>query len=386
MRRHIFVFAIALFVLLWVSEGFAQEPQNPLQLDDAVLTLGSSPAKEKTNDDKLTTEKVTVEQSDQYQWTPREVPTREEDGWKRLEENDTVPRGSHVRLNMTSGERWVKVGLSKGEQILELLSGLPDHELKERIDGIRRAGVPGSHEFENGARDLWNERQELLHVHHPNSTSNNSEQTLARVTVLSSKLTPATVTVEILEELEELVEDLDEAATFANEQHKGLQKCLVMIDTTETPKQIKTLAASVLGKAIKLTNDLQNLTISLGGFHVLNRALREGHIEENRAISSLGALVRGSEEAGKEALKHQDFFESMVRRLSKTTDTRIRQKVAALIGDLLMEPDEWCWMAFRTANLCHSSNDFGQDELKGNPHFRYLQEIRAQVCLVQDQL
>jgi len=334
----------------------------------------------------------------------REVPTREEDGWRRLKEGEAVPPGFHVRLNMTSGEKWIKTNLtaeevqaekttsgtpavvemSRGEKILELLGGIPDDEvLAKRVAEVRQSAQPGTEEFEKLALSLWEDRQNILASSKNDSSAESTTATEPRMSTLTKALVPTEVSEEVLLELDELVEDLKEAATFANEVHKGIDKCLAIIKHPNTSSKVKTLAAGVIGKAVKLAAPLQKITVSLGGFDVMKRAFQQGLILESKALYTLGSLIRGSRDAAMEALKHPDFFKGLVSRLSRHgVEHKIREKTAALVGDLLMEPKEWCWPVFRKAGLCHSSLDFTKQEVTDSPHFEYLEGIRNKVCLI----
>ena len=74
----------------------------------------------------------------------------------------------------------------------------------------------------------------------------------------------------------------------------------------------------------------------------------------------------------------------MVTRLLPGKVDKIREKVAALIGDLLMEPEEWCWPAFVDAGICRSHVSFTKAELEQSQHFAYLESIRTKVCEKQE--
>ena len=361
--------------------------------------------------------------------------------WRALSEGETVPRGSHVRLDMTTGERFVRSapssereaastalsappananananasdtapntqsdGTTVGSRLLAALEPVAAHDpvLATRLSEIRALGAPGSPEFEDATKKLWRERQDILAGPKPtNATSDsvvNGNVDVTKVAmpylleaVKHSATHPVEKRVKALEEIESRVQDLDEAHAFA--QMGGLDVCVAALQDED--HRVRALAAHVLGSAVKSTEKLQEQLASHHGepVHKLMDLLDHAHTEA-KGLFALGALVRGSSTSRAKAEEHPSFASALVERMSKPGP--VQDKALALIGDLLREGARH--EPFKRAGLCArlqvlsataatTTSTGGGDEGGGatttNKHLTYLRGEARVVCGLSD--
>jgi hypothetical protein len=312
--------------------------------------------------------------------------------WRELTPDETVPQGSHVRLDMTTGERFVKIEGTIGSRLLATLEPLieMDEELGKRIQAIKDSGVPGSEQYENGVKTLWNERQQVLkgtkknndsstntQSNNSNNTSpdllnnHNAEHVALPFLVEAVKSHPSLeLRIKALTEIEFRVQSIDDAEIFTK--MGGMQVCIEAL--TDVNPIIRSLAAHVLGSAVKSTNHLQQELLSKNGLMPLLDLLHHNETEV-KALYAIGALLRGNEKACTQAMSLPEFASLLIARLRSPQP--IADKATSLIGDLLHDSNNIPGLrqVFLQARLCaHIEWMSEQHPSVQSKHLTYLKE------------
>lgn len=252
---------------------------------------------------------------------PGDSGSPSDDDWRQLQPNETVPRGSHVRLDMTSGAKWLKTApppRTRGEQILEVLQA--DDSLLDRIAKIR--AVDNKTEFEVLAVGLWDERQSALKL---------DALTPAQRLLRELAEDPSSA----LGKLDEMVEEIDFAKQFSNV--KGLDALLVLVEDSSASLEKRNAALVVLAKAVKWMPELQDEMFgkqALGRVRLLARGL-----DPNKQVMFYGAVLRGSGDAGSKRLLEQvpTLLAELKQQASVSTDAKLKKRTKDLVDDLEVE-------------------------------------------------
>lgn len=276
--------------------------------------------------------------------------------WRKLTVNETVTRGSHVRLDMTTGERFVKVDHREldsddepeesvithhVDQIFTMLSRVDDDPALmakiEELREVRRANRLD--EYKTGVQKLWTERQEVLMMgfkkerekqkllgaedqrddvaSRKNSTGEaqmiKPTKTSAVVGLLQEARSTADLILStsdardsrvkeesehfarlaaVLSAIEEEVEDLKEAEEFYK--HGGFEKCYALMDSFPESERVSVGVARVMGTAVKNHSPFQEYLAK--SFPDIPRRFIAMMVEErteNHGVFAIGSLLRG---------------------------------------------------------------------------------------------
>ena len=83
-----------------------------------------------------------------HQCTAKEITGTNE--WQLLQENDTIPAGLHVRLDLSTGQKWAKLPSDNDNEVEEGLMGVPLEEAV--VDGSGALTIVPSDDNENNAK------------------------------------------------------------------------------------------------------------------------------------------------------------------------------------------------------------------------------------------
>ena len=285
--------------------------------------------------------------------------------WRELDPEETCPRGSHVRLDMTTGKRYVKRDESAAMRLAKVLQGA-DEQVAARIAHLRTLTED---EFERGVAEIWNERQAIL-----SGARNASERQresanddALNVTVLLRQAGDPSSSPEVRSQvlllLNDIADDIDEAlGEFAKV--GGIETCVALL-RGELSEFVLRDALLLLGTAIKSDNHMQTLALNAGALSAIAPLLSSpSDVVAIKAVYALGSLLRGSQAAQTAVVEHQPRLPQSILLLMMRDATRL--KASNLVGDLLLEGDARLADLFKLGGLCDSvwdSNAHLQEQL-----------------------
>lgn len=285
--------------------------------------------------------------------------------WQIVGENDTIPPGAHVKMDLTEGGTWVKIlededeprdspaaltvqpeNASRSERDLgdvdtmhRALSRIPEEELA-RMGGLPR---PGSAGFEARTRELWRRRQEELaeiqkEIADPPSLLSRGIESIR------SHLEQGGEVEETLKELEYLLSDIDNARDFHTLGGWPLLASLLLSEDTS----VRALAAWAMGTAVKNTMEFRPWTTQLLPDGSTPLALLLGAFPARlplakKLVYALGAFLRGNSAA------REEFFarEGETKLMEAMEEDGVAVRVLTLVADLAAEEESfgeegWC--------------------------------------------
>jgi nucleotide exchange factor SIL1 len=151
------------------------------------------------------------------------VPT---DYWQEVADDEVLPAGLHIRLNLDSGHREAKIADSEGKDS-------PDQAMVVSFDSEDNEGLDGG-ESSSGEDD----EETRIHVHNVGG----------EVHVLLQALNDKTISEEDLDDLNDLAHDLKYGSVIIKE---GLNSLLDLIQNTHSNNRKRESAARALGAAIR---------------------------------------------------------------------------------------------------------------------------------------
>jgi hypothetical protein len=286
------------------------------------------------------------------------------DGWRELGADESVPRGSHVQLNLATGKKYVKEqvrgdisrlsgldgkALASAEMMERVLYSLPQPD--PRLPSAAERAKLSPQEYQALLDKVWANRQaEIKRAfeaidNEPGRVSNGT------LLLLRAAHEPDGVVLDTLDALEWLVQDIDNALHFGN--IGGLDACAQLI-ATHPSAAVRAGAAFVAGTAIKNQERLQAAALKAGlVVSLLDRlaagppsaAAAAGAVEAGKLLYALGAALRGHDPAVSEAL--QAGLLPLLARLAHPAaplDVRARAKALAMAADSFQWaglPERW---------------------------------------------
>lgn len=320
--------------------------------------------------------------------------------WQLLKEGDTIPAGLHVRMDLSTGEKWVKLvdkttkepevvpTLSSSSSSLSIvakdndklshssptedkrpvydfemmhraLSKLPDDE-KLRMGGLpplpsEESSKEETVAFRTRMKDLWENRQKEI-AQAQDHLANLPEILKTRIQTLRTYLDEGTVVeddmslIATLEDLEFQLNDLDNARDFHTLGGWPLLVSLLSNDVhpanaTDVPP-IQSVAAWVMGTAVKNTEEfypwaVEPLTRSqMTPVSLLVTLIPSSHLKlKQKVLYALGGLIRGNTLAYPHFLEAQGPQHLVVALEEAIAETnwKIAGKIISLVQDIISD-------------------------------------------------
>ncbi len=281
------------------------------------------------------------------------------DGWRELGADESVPRGSHVQLNLATGKKYVKEeargdvsrlsgldgkALASAEMMERVLYALPQPD--PRLPSAAERAKLSPQEYQALLDKVWAVRQAEIKRAFAAIDDEPGRVSNGTLVLLRAAHEPDGVVLDALDALELLVQDIDHALHFGN--IGGLDACARLI-ATHSSAAVRAGAAFVAGTAVKNHERLQASALKAGlVVSLLDRlasgpaagAAAEGAVPEGAAaevgklLYALGAALRGHDPAVSEAL--QAGLLPLLARLahpSTPLDVRARAKALAMAAD-----------------------------------------------------
>lgn len=295
-----------------------------------------------------------------------------EEGWRELGKDEGVPIGSHVRMNVNAGRKFVKIDPDTGEPALvaaEEPSDAADEEgpshgadpeltetafeMMERVLGelpepaVR--GLPAKDKispeaYQAAVERLWEERQAEI-KEAMESVDKEGELVRNYTSVLTGatlETAPEALAVALVE-LEYLVTDIDLATYFVKV--GGVEATAALF--AHRSVEVRTLAAHVVGSCVKNAGELQAVALNAGVAELAVERLRQllpctgGPAEAQECAKFLygvSSLARGHEPAQQRLLANglvPDVVHPLLR--APGLDRRVLSKVVDLVNDVHAE-------------------------------------------------
>ncbi len=223
--------------------------------------------------------------------------------WTEINTTAAIPKGSHIRIDMNTGKRFIKIEeslkVTRAQEMERVLLSLPNPDPSlYKLAKLRSEITP--EEYEAGLQKIWNKRQVELQAAMDAMENTIKEMQNLLNTVLSKNGTSHDK-VHALNHLESYVQDLDHAHDFYH--MGGLEVCSLLVADPNLDPDVKAMAAYTLGSAVKSNLELQTVVHEMGAERHLLRALETGRGKSNlgkKAMYALGAVLRGNLDAQNE--------------------------------------------------------------------------------------
>uniref|UniRef100_A0A6B2E540 Nucleotide exchange factor SIL1 n=1 Tax=Phlebotomus kandelakii TaxID=1109342 RepID=A0A6B2E540_9DIPT len=277
------------------------------------------------------------------------VPTRE---WQRIKEGQKVPPGLHYRINLETGEKEAKI-LEQGESeshkssltVVEdevgrdNASERPTHE--EALKNIPGDSFEYSPEEMKEIKSKFRTYEDIKHElkDQLNLDVKTDSEIITSFIKRYEGLKKDTVNpevIKILEELEYLVHQIDNANNFVNQ--NGIEKVIVPNIANQTNSIIRTKALQLLGAVMQNNPKAQISAFERNIGDHLTRLLATSKLgdELSAATYAIGSLIRKFPLAQKESLTKRGLS-VLLDIWTKHVDLKVKIKVLILISDLVRE-------------------------------------------------
>ncbi|XP_059619512.1 nucleotide exchange factor Sil1 [Phlebotomus argentipes] len=278
------------------------------------------------------------------------VPTRE---WQRVKEGQKVPAGLHYRINLETGEKEAKI-LEQGEETenpkssLTVIedevanendSGRPTHE--EALKNIPGENFEYTPEQMKEIKSKFRTYEDIKHElkDHLNLDVKTDAEIISSFMKKYDGLKKNTVNpevIKILDELEYLVHQIDNANNFVDQ--NGIEKIIIPNIVNQTNSIIRTKALLLLGAVMHNNPKAQISAFERNIIEYLTRLLATSKLgdELSAGTFAIGSLIRKFPLAQKESLTKRGLS-VLLDIWTKHIELKVKLKVLILIADLVRE-------------------------------------------------
>ncbi|XP_003744128.1 nucleotide exchange factor SIL1 [Galendromus occidentalis] len=246
--------------------------------------------------------------------------------WKKVQPDEAIPKGLHVRINMQTGEKEAKL-LDETENSADSRKLTPE-QLKVYVKNVKNEADKLKETDTSQFRDMDTIRKEFeeLDLKPVKSDSHTIQELLS---MFRSESSSSGDRMQQLKEMEYLLHQYDVAKDFVK--MGGIRELLVSLNDSH----IRDNAALALGAALQGNPEVQRAALASQGIHSLLVSLNEGC--SSHCVLALSALLRQFPKAQTAFLS-----EGGPQILSKTfrdsgSNEKTKVKIITLLGDLLVE-------------------------------------------------
>jgi len=267
-------------------------------------------------------------------------------GWRTLSADEGVPIGSHVRLNIATGERFVKEVDDQLETLERVLRSLPEPD--PRLPSMFDVGKLGPEEYKRQMMEVWKARQVEIKM-----AMDSMDNHITQMQNYVYKLVNGSLgqvddesLMGTLQIVDSMVQDIDHALNFAN--MGGLIACVQLLGHSNP--LVRSLAAETIGSAVKNHAELQSKAFKIGVFQSLMVSFdslmpcTQTETECAKLLYAIGGILRGHGESMTQAMSEKlpNYLARIVGQSdpSKKSFRPVLVKALALIDDAYSMVDQ----------------------------------------------
>ncbi|GAB0093004.1 Nucleotide exchange factor Sil1 [Sergentomyia squamirostris] len=278
------------------------------------------------------------------------IPTRE---WQKIREGQKVPPGLHYRINLETGEKEAKIldenenknhsrsslsvvpedvakeNASHGPSIEDALKNIPSDNFEYTPEQIKEIKT----KFRT-YEDIKHELKDELNLEVKTDSEIISNLLQKYDNLKKDSINPEVI--KILEDLEYLAHQIDNANNFVNQ--GGIERIIIPNIANQTNSIIRTKALMLVGAVMHNNPNAQISAFEKNMGDHLTRILATSKISDelSAATYAIGSLIRKFPLAQKESLT-QLGLSVLLNVWTKHVDLKVKLKVLTLIADLVRE-------------------------------------------------
>ncbi|KAG1650831.1 Nucleotide exchange factor SIL1 [Nymphon striatum] len=260
------------------------------------------------------------------------IPSKE---WKVIKEDQSIPPGLHVRINLSTGLKEAKL-MDESETKSESSPQINYDEVKHALKNFKDEGLPSEYEknvIKSKFRpmNVLKEELEEMNMH----VETDIEILKRLLTSLKEKNASDNNTKNLLLEIEYLVHQIDNALNLI--ELNGLDTIVPILNSTNP--ELRSLAAFVLGSAMQSNSKVQIAVLEKSVIPQLLRmiAVHSSQEVKTKAMYALSCLVRQFPYAQQIMIENGAF--DVFTNVFNDNQLKLTKKVIALIFELIQEKE-----------------------------------------------